>query len=96
MKLDYDLIAENISDFKSRFSFKEFLESYLAVKSRSFRIENKTAMVPYGDFLNHYNPAHAQWLYGIRDPNWSMAGLKSKEEYTKGFLFYSEEPIVKG
>ena len=56
-------------------------------------MENKTAMVPYGDFLNHFVPNKAQWLYGIRDANWNMAGLKRGEEYTKGFLFYSEEAI---
>ena len=56
MRKDYDTIGDSLPDFRSRFSFKEFASTYLVIKSRSFIMDKRTMMVPYGDFGNHLNP----------------------------------------
>ncbi len=53
-------------------------------------------MVPFGDFLNHQNPPMTQWLWGIKDPNWSLQGIVQKEDYASGYFLHATEPIVKG
>ena len=96
MRKDYDTVGDSLPDFRTRFTFKEFVSTYMLVKSRSFTMDHKTMMVPYGDFGNHQNPPETEWIFGIRDENWSMAGLQRGEEYTKGFLLYAKASIAKG
>jgi histone-lysine N-methyltransferase SETD3 len=65
-KREYDRACELLPGF-SRFPFSLFFWAKLAVSSRTFGVEVNgrvySAMVPFADMLNHYQPADVNWDY---------------------------------
>ena len=54
LKNDYDLISKSIPFFSTKFSLREFMETYKTVTSRTFSHDGDSiVMIPLADFFNH-------------------------------------------
>lgn len=55
MRKDYKLISEEVEGFSKLYTFGQFLDAYLSVATRAYKLNNQIMMVPFGDFVNHSN-----------------------------------------
>ena len=58
--------------FSAKFTLREFIETKLAIRSRVFSLSTDSqrgmsAMVPFGDLMNHSNPPSVEWYWDGKD-----------------------------